>query len=151
VSCDVADSDNAVRRAGIWLACSAVGALLPVPLVVLLFAVLPLTKVDEVVGILIVLVGFLTIGWCSSLLAGLVCRRIAGVRRDFACVFLGNSSGWMSLLVVTYLIRGLLQGRGFGMDGAFMACYAVMISTGGCAITWAVMKPLTKGPRESCK
>jgi hypothetical protein len=128
------------QQARLWLACAAIGVVVPIPLLAL-YVMLPIDG-PEFLGPLVVCLACLFIGWCSSLVAGLNCRRIVGTTRfDMGCAFLANSSGWIGLLFLCYLLKMITSDRQIGLDSVIVFGYWVILSSVGFVITWSVMKP----------
>jgi hypothetical protein len=132
-----------------YFACVLIGILTPIPLIVLYVFLSEhvVIRVSEARAPLIFLGAFWGIGLCSSLFAGLLCRRIVQGGHCNLKVFLANSSGWLGLALFLYLLLPPVP-RHTLMDVAGAFLYAAIPSTVGLLITWVVMTPRGRKEKE---
>jgi hypothetical protein len=121
------------------LVCAVMGILVPIPLLPL-YAFIPI-DVDEGIAPAMLFLYCLGVGWSSSLLVGVCCRRILAGQYDIVAVLLANSSGWLSLPLFIVLILKLpyIVTAQDIIEAFVFLLYAIVLSFVGFAITWIVM------------
>lgn len=131
------------NRIGSSLLCAAIGFLFPLPLMAVYETIAGkgLIHISEAYAPLVLFGASCLIGWCSSLFAGLVCRRFTRTYYSLLNVFLANSSGWMSLFFLFILLRVFLEGEHVVRDGGILLLAIIILSGVGFTITWYTMKP----------